>query len=86
MDEEDGRLGPRPRQLGRVDVPMDASTTSLRYQPDITRRRVPHPFAQLANGWETTTASGASSLFLSETWEIRTLQRPTEDHHTRGKS
>ena len=29
MDEEDGRPGPRARQLGRVDVLTDASTSSL---------------------------------------------------------
>jgi hypothetical protein len=29
MDEEDGRLGPTARQPGRVDVLMDALTTSL---------------------------------------------------------
>ena len=29
MDEEDGRLGPRARQPGRVDVLTDALTKSL---------------------------------------------------------
>ena len=30
MDEEDGRLGPRARKFGRIDVLTDAWTKSLR--------------------------------------------------------
>ena len=33
MDEEDGRMGPRGLQFGRIDVLADASTKSLRNSP-----------------------------------------------------
>ena len=33
MDEEDGRLGPRARQTGRVDVLRDALMMSLCHLP-----------------------------------------------------
>jgi hypothetical protein len=36
MDEEDGRSGPRGRQLGRIDVLMDASEASLCSPPHIS--------------------------------------------------
>ena len=42
MDEEDGRLGPRARQSGRVDVLTDAFTTSLCHSNShISTTRVP---------------------------------------------
>ena len=33
MDEEDGRLGPRARQTGRIDVLRDALMMSLCHSP-----------------------------------------------------
>jgi hypothetical protein len=49
MDEEDGRPGPRARQFGPFDVPMDVLVRSLRRSRLIPEQASPHRRVAIAN-------------------------------------